>query len=167
MTENHLHFRLAHELQRRRARAQQTLGRRLDQALLRCRLLSGANAASLDRISTGKSLGSPPPPSDNRLEGEGYVLEAYLRRFRLMVEALEREVDAHELRPIEADLAKETMEEKEHRLLRDYEGIPSYEVCVLDHTFGSPRTVERTRVKLGVRPSDGKALSTMSNGKAS
>jgi hypothetical protein len=75
-----------------------------------------------------------------------------------MIEALEREVDAHEVRPIEADLGTETMEEKEQRLLRDYEGIPSWEVPVLDRSFGSPRTVERTRVKLGVRPSDGTPL---------
>lgn len=151
---------MAYELERRQERETQTLGRRLDQALRKTHLLAGAPGTTLgDRISTsGKSRGAPPPPSDQLLNGDGTVFDHYARRLRLMIRALEREVDAHEVRPIEAELGRESMEDKQERLIRDYVGIPSFEVSFLDTSMGSPRTVERTRVKCGVDPRNGTPL---------
>jgi primosomal protein N'' len=145
----HMVVRLEGEMDRRERRASVPLAVRLHRALTTARLLSSAGAARLDRETARAQPGSSPPPPDNSL------YEHYERRMRLMVEALEREIDDTQHRPISADMVKESMEQRERRLTRDFEGIHSLEVSFIDRSFGSQRSVERARVKLGRRPVDG------------
>jgi hypothetical protein len=155
--DQHRALRLVTDKERQIAREGRTLGIRLDNALRQARMLSEAPTSNLDlRVSRGKSQGSAPPRIAGLLSEpeSASVAEVYERRLRLMVEALEREVDAHVLRP--TTQAKETREEKDVRLARDYVGFPSHIVSFIDPTLGSPRSIERARARAGVRPVDGR-----------
>lgn len=157
MNEQHRALRLATDTERRVARESLSLGRRLDEALRAARFLSEAPTASLDlRVSRSKSEGKEPPRMAGLLEEAvtDSVAGVYERRLRLMIEALEREVDAHKLRP--TTRAKETREEKDVRLARDFVGYPSHMVSFIDPSLGSPRSIERARVRAGVKPVDGR-----------
>lgn len=129
---------------RRRVRP---LHERLHQALLDAQQLSDVAAASTARETSRQAPESSPPPPDNSCYSH------YERRIRLMVEALEREVD--DARYGSSRLGGETPLLKLYRLLRDFEGIHSTEVAFIDRSFGSARTIERMRSNANRRPVDG------------
>lgn len=147
--DTHTLVREKEERARRASRSAQPLWARLGVALTAAQHLAGGRAASLGRETARAQPGSSPPPPENSL------YDHYERRFRLMVEALEREVDAEKYRPASADMARESTKERDLRLIRDFEGIHSLEVSFIDRSFGSQRSVERARVKCSRRPVDG------------
>lgn len=154
--EQHREFRRGYELQARRSRAAMTLGQRVDRGLLRASQLAGVSAASYERVSSGKASSSM-PRSEGLLysDGHGSVADVFARRVCLLVQALEREVDSHLVRPLVGELANETSDEKDARLLKDFEGLGPAEVSFLDPGMGSPEAVRRARRRLGRRPQDG------------
>jgi hypothetical protein len=156
--EQHRILRVEIERERQRQRNTLTLGERLDRALVgAAQMANGATTSFADRISRGKAESAPPPNADEILYGSegGSVLDVYGRRLRLIIESLEREVDGHALRPIGGGV--ESREEKDRRLIRDFEGDPSHLVALIDPSMGSPRTIERARVRMHRRASDGRS----------
>lgn len=147
--DTHTLVREKEERYRRMVRGKATLGLRVQWALMAAQGLAGGSAANLARETARAQPGSSPPPPENSL------YDHYERRIRLMVEALEREVDAEKYRPASADMARESTKERDLRLIRDFEGIHSLEVSFIDRSFGSQRSVERARVKCSRRPVDG------------
>jgi hypothetical protein len=140
------------------ARASLTLGRQLDQALADASLLSAIAAAEIGGAGPGGKLEGRGP---GRIEGALYshsdldVAALYRLIFERMLANLWREVDGARRGSL-ADVRKhETSEQKDERLLRDWEGFRSEIVSVLDPTFGSPRSVEQMRRRKGRRPIDG------------
>lgn len=157
--EQHRILRVEIERERQRQRATLTLGERLDRALVAAgSIANGATTSFAEQISRGKAESTLPPSADEILYGPetGSVLDVYGRRLRLIIESLEREVDAHALRPVGG--RAETREEKDQRLIRDFEGDPSYLVALIDPSMGSPRTIERARVRMCRRPTDGRPV---------
>lgn len=157
--EQHRLLRVEIERERQRQRNTLTLGERLDRALVSAaQMANGATTSFAQRISGGKPESAPPPSADEILYGPegGSVLDVYGRRLRLIIESLEREVDAHALRPVGGD--KESRDDKDRRLIRDFEGDPSHLVALIDPSMGSPRTIERARVRNGRRAVDGRPL---------
>lgn len=157
-------FRRDHEQRTRRRRALQSLGRRLDVALARADVLSDVSAASLDRISHGKPGSSPPAPINSLLYGKasGSVRAVYEKRLRILIEGLERELDAHRIRPVAADLQGEITEDIEARLIKDFEGEPPSVVVFLDPSWSTvrhpTRAVKQARLRNGRNPQDGTLL---------
>lgn len=145
------------EMERKAIRAQLPIPARISKALIAARMLGSSSAAPLEgKVSSGKAGSKAPPSADQWLGGRGTVSDVYERRFRLLVQSLEREVDSHIRRPVEADRVTESAEERNGRLYRDFEGLPPEEVLFCDPTFKSSAAIERARVKGGRWPSDGK-----------
>jgi hypothetical protein len=148
-SESHLSLRIEQEWSLREHRRRMPLPVRLAAALSTAALLSDTSTAKIGRESSRVKPGSSPPAPDNSLHS------TYERKFRLLLEAFEREVDAQSFRPVAADLQQETVTERELRLVNEFEGVPSHEVSFLDGSFGSPRSIERIRARYGRKPSDG------------
>lgn len=154
--EHHRALRRGLEFDQRRRRALLSLGQRLDTALRASLRLSEAPAGTLEGFVTRGKAQSSAPPDASGLYGstqQGSIHDIFHRRHRLMIEALEREVDNQLTRP--AIDAKETREEKDARLIKDFEGDPPHLVSFMDPTLGSPRSVERARVRMKRRTIDG------------
>lgn len=154
--EQHRILRIEIERERQRQRNTLTLGERLDRALVGAATIANGKATSFgDVISRGKAGSSPPPNADEMMYDSetGSVLHVYGRRLKLMIESLEREVDGHALRPVGG--GKESREEKDMRLVRDYEGDAPELVATIDPSLGSPRTIERARVRMLRHPRTG------------
>lgn len=140
------------------ARARLTLGRQLDQALADAALLTAVGAGEPGGGGHGGKLEGRGP---GRIEGAMYshgdidVPTLYGRVLERMVAALWREVDSARRGSL-VDVRKlETSQEKDARLIRDWEGIRSEVVSVLDPSFGSPRSIEIMRKRNDRRPIDG------------
>jgi hypothetical protein len=144
-----MHERIEAEWTRRELRRRLPLPIRLDVSLRHAAGLSDTGAAPVGRETARVKAGSSPPAPDNSL------LTRYERKFKLLLEAFEKEIDAEKYRPTSADLPPETTQQREARLIRNFEGMPSHEVSFLDESFGSPRSIERIRSKHGRKPSDG------------
>jgi hypothetical protein len=151
MSDNDSHFTIRVELEqaKRERRRKMPLHVRAQMALTQALALSDTDAAAVGRETARVQAGSSPPAPDNSLYSR------YERKLRLIIEAFEREIDAEVCRPTSADLPQETPEQRDLRLINKFEGIPSHEVSFLDGSFGSPRSIERTRAKYGRRPKDG------------
>lgn len=154
--DSHSVIRLEQEMKRRTERLGNSLGVRVDQALWAALCSPTVDAAPVGRESHRGTPGSSPPPPQNSL------YQHYERRLTLMVEALERELDAERFRPSSAEAGREGSRSRDERLIRDFEGITSAEVAFIDRTFGSARSVERARVRKGRRPIDGRLSNTNS-----
>jgi hypothetical protein len=146
---SHFKDRVYAETARLQTRRAWPLDVRLRQALERAALLTDTDAATIGRETARVQAGASPPPPDNSLHSR------YERKLRLLMDAFERDIDAECYRPVSADLPQETIEQREQRLINEFEGIPSYEVTFLDGSFGSPRSVERIRSRWGRKPTDG------------
>lgn len=159
MNDQHRALRLVTDNERREARQSRTLGQRLDRALVEARVLSEAATANLSRRVSGGLPTSEAPERNTGLLSErdnDSIADAYGRRLRLMIEALEREVDAHHLRPV--DKPRESREERDARIVRDFPGLASHIVSFIDPSLGSPRSIERVRARAGLRPVDGREI---------
>ena len=144
------------EASRRAQRKALSMGARYDVAMSRAKGHSTVSAQQLDgdRISGSKTKSKPPSLKGDMPSGET-AYDYYSRRMKRFLEALEREVDAVELRPMGSVRPQESGDEKDKRLVESFEGWPAHEVSVFDRTMGSPRTVERARARLGLKPKDG------------
>ena len=144
------------EASRRAERELLQMGGRYDQAIGRAKAHTTVSAQQLDsdRISGSKTKSKPPRLQGDMPSGET-AFDYYSRRMRRFVEALEREVDAVELRPMGSVRPHESGDEKDKRLAEAFEGWPAHEVSVFDRSMGSPRTVERARARLGLKAKDG------------
>jgi hypothetical protein len=148
---------MARKKEKQAERAGMGLGLRISRALAEATTLGGTPAVSLGgRVSRGKASSSPPPGASNLSTGEGNVKDHYERKFRLLVESLEREIDEQKVRPVGAARVTESSDEKDARLVRDFEGMDPVEVAYLDPSMGSTRSVERARVRMGRNPFTGR-----------
>jgi hypothetical protein len=140
------------------ARASMTLGRQLDQALADASLLTAVGASEPGGTGHhGKLSGRGPGHIEGAMYSHGKidVPTLYRRVLERMVAALWREVDGARRGSL-VDLRKlETSQEKDARLIRDWEGIRSEVVSVLDPSLGSPRSIEMMRKRNNRRPIDG------------
>jgi hypothetical protein len=129
---------------RTKARERMTLGSRLDDVLRQLTMLSEASAGNVARQSPSSDQGIP---SLDEISGE-----VFGRRAFHLVRAAEAELDR---RVLGAADKRETTEERNTRLLREYEGFSSWEVSFFEPSMGHPVTVERIRRQHGRRGKDG------------
>jgi hypothetical protein len=149
------------DAQMQQARASLSLGRQLDQALIDATLLFAVGASEIGGSGHGGKLEGRGP---GRIEGALYsssrldVPTLYRRVMEPIIAALWREVDGARRGSLIDTRKLETSEEKDRRLVRDWEGIRSEVVATLDPTFGSARSIETMRKRNGCRPIDGTPL---------
>lgn len=136
-------------------RARLTLGQRADEALAAAVKVMHAPAGAIGPSGGGDPDGGYGPGSVHGalLSADSDVLRTFAVRMQLMVELVEREVDA--ARGLGGDRSDHMTREAKDARLQKMRGVPSHLVSVIDPTQGSPRTVERRRADLGVKPSDG------------
>jgi hypothetical protein len=127
-------------------RGRQTLNVRLAACIQRAGTLAGLGTGSIAGGQRRTQEGSAPPAARND------VADFYMVRLRALIGNFERELDAE---ISGAAGAAESADERDRRIVRDYEGWASYEVATFDRSVGSPDTVERARRKHGRMPSRG------------
>lgn len=147
MRDAHIVARLKATMELQRERQEMSLGRRLDRVLRDLTLQGGLPASRPDRdvIRTGTSSSMPPPDAHS-----GY--DEHYRRALAVVQVAEREVDDVRVRSISADFAGETPDDRDKRLIRDFEGFCPNDVVAFDRSFGTTRAVERARVRMNRDP---------------
>jgi hypothetical protein len=140
------------------SRAGLSLGRQLDQALADASLLSGVAASQ----GGGEShSGKPSSRGPGRIAGALYahgdvdVATLYGTVIGQLIANLQREIDRARLGSLADHRKLESSAEKTVRLLRDWAGIRSEIVAVLDPSLGSSRSIEQMRRREGFRPIDG------------
>lgn len=118
------------------------LARRLADCLQRSATLSAISAVGVagGNVSTGKKESSPPPAVLND------VVDFYLPRLVALIGNFERDIDAELLGHT---AAAEKPEDRDLRIVRDYEGWEAHEVATFDRSVGSAQIVERARRKHG------------------
>lgn len=138
--------------ERQLKRSQMSLGRRFDTVAAEARMLAEATAAKVGFTS--------PNADDEDLRGTaGMLLEpgtdsayvTYVRRFRILVEALEKEVDAQKygLSIVGVDPMAHSKEARDQRLVEwTREGLTPEEIHFLDAGQGSIRTIHRQLERL-------------------
>lgn len=142
-----------------------SLGRQIDRALADASLLTAVGASEPGGTSHSKPEGRAPARIEGALYSHGRldVETTYRRVLERIVAALWREVDGARRGSL-LDVRKlESSAEKDQRLLRDWEGIRSEVVSVLDPSLGSPRSIEQMRRRNGRRPIDGTLSKTEAN----
>lgn len=142
---------LALQANRQALRAQKPLWVRLREATDRARLLSTVPSAGISEYTTsGKSEDREPPAQQEVDISERLALVSHA------VELLEAHVDAEcGLSAAAREFTSMSMEEKDKELLK-WRGVKSWEVCTRAPYLGkTPRTIERARERLELRPSDG------------
>lgn len=133
---------------RRFERERMTLPQRLAACLETAALMPCADGVGVagGGVSSGKKESAAPTAAPND------VVDFHLPRLRALISSFEFDLDAEELG---AEGTRETADERDRRIVRDYEGFASYEVATFDRSVGSPDTVERARRKHGRLPAKG------------
>jgi DNA-binding LacI/PurR family transcriptional regulator len=133
-------------------RSRMSLGRRFDSIAAEARMLAEAAASKVGFTS--------PSADEEDLRGTaGMLLEpgtdsaygTYVRRFRILIEALESEVDAQKfgLSIVGVDPMSQSKEERDKRLIKwTREGLTPEEIHFLDEGQGSVRTIQKQLERL-------------------
>jgi hypothetical protein len=155
----HLAFRRDVQSKAQRRRAVQSLPQRLAVALAHAHALSDVRAASLDRVTHGRPASTPPSPINGLLHGPSQesVGDIYERRIRILIEGLEREVDAHRLGVLgQVGSNSEDAGQIEFRIISDYEGetprMVSFLEVSLQHMKKPEKYIMSIREKNGCDP---------------
>lgn len=150
--EQHKTFRVLQYQAQIMRRQRKSLGHRLDQALEQARLLPSARGAGLERVSPSAEETAVGPHGDVSLLYEAGVqspYEAFQYRAMVLIELLEREVDAHRSKPVFGDAALETQEERDRRLLGYVErGLDPKVIDLLDPAQGGQKAIRRALARL-------------------
>lgn len=125
-----------------------SIGRRIDVALAQAKMLPEMSASILERSSPSAEQDLMPRDRRGLLfeETTDGVFQAFERRIRLILEALEQEVDAHRfgIGVIGSGKDYNSMEERDKRLLKwTAEGMSPRQISELDPGQGSPLTIRR------------------------
>ncbi len=144
---------LALDANRRTIRETKTLPRRLEEAINRAGLMSTVPSAGISEYTTrGKSETVAPPRQDE------VDVSRRLSLVRFAIEQLEEQVDMECGLSPARNFNTLSMEEKDAELLR-WRGVKSWEVAARSPQLGAtPRTIEKARERLDVRPVDGEPL---------
>lgn len=147
----HAAARLAAQMERRAKREKMTWGRRLDLVFLVVERQSQMAGRMLDggRVSSGKSRGNAPQG------GVDLDIDREVNQIVGGIRALEGMVDRYSQRPVSADYVNEHEEDRDKRLVEDFEGLTPEEVWRVDPSFaptGDFRAIERARVRMGRDP---------------
>lgn len=152
MSDQHKAFRLLHYQSQLIRRQRKSLGRRLDEALERAKLLGAVRAPNLERGSKSAESNHLGPSGDRSLlydPASESPFEAFSYRAQVLIELLEREVDAHRTAPVFGDATLETREERDRRLM-DYleRGLPVQVIDLLDPAQGGAKAIRRSLRRL-------------------
>lgn len=136
-----------------------TLGHRLDAALRRARTCSEAQAGDLERRSPSADSEQAGPRDDRGLlfqPGKESVADFFEWRFRVLVESLEREVDAFKLRPFFGQATGESTEDRDARLLEyKRQGLSPREILLIDPAQGSIAAVVKAYARIAKDDDEG------------
>lgn len=132
--------RLLLRLEAQQQRLSLSLGRRLDLALNRAQTLSEAPAGDLERRSPSAESDDAGPRDMRGLmyqAGNETVADFFSWRLRILIENLEREVDAASLGSTSSGSVTESMEERDKRLI-EYrrQGLAPREILLIDPAQG-------------------------------
>lgn len=140
--------RAAHEKRRKVAREERegrrrglSLPERLAECLGRAETLAGLSTGSWVGGGRGGAPDSVAPP---RADNEAATY--YGPRLRALVSAFERDLDIEQYG---ADGHRESVDDRDQRLVRDFEGWSAAEVVAFDRSVNSIDTVNRARLKHG------------------
>lgn len=129
-----------------------TLGHRLDKALRQAKLLTAQRGAGMERRAPSAENVMVGPGGDPSLlyePGKENPYDAFSFRATVLVELLEREVDAHRTAPVFGDAALETQEERDRRLLGYVErGLTPEVINLLDPAQGGVRAIRQALRRL-------------------
>lgn len=145
--------RVALDHMRRQDRKNKTLPTRLREALDAARMLSTAKAGQIGSDTARQKAQSKEPPAAQEIH-----IEDRLSHIEHAIELLEEVIDAERGLSPARDFKTLTTSELDQELLK-WVGVPSWVVAVRAPYLGrTPRTIERARQRLGVRPVDGRPL---------
>jgi hypothetical protein len=118
----------------------------------RCRVLSTVPSAGISEYTTsGKTEGKAPPAQQEAdFRDERARVEFAVRQWEFAADS-EQGLGARKV------FAQMDGSDKDKELLK-WRGVKSFEVATFAPWLGSPKTVERARDRLGVRPSNGLEL---------
>lgn len=153
MTEQHRAFRQLQHVATLSRRQTRTLGERLDKALGYARLVTSARVGGIERQSpSAEQEGIGAPSGDlSQLYAPGVEdpHSEFKYRATVLVELLEREVDAHRSSPIFGDATQETKEERDRRLLDFHKrGLPPEVIDLLDPAQGGVKAIRLSLKRL-------------------
>ena len=152
MSDQHKAFRVLHYQSQVMRRQRMSLGRRLDDALKRASLLTAQRGAGLERKSpSAEQLGVGPGADPSLLyePGQQNPYDAFQYRATVLVEMLEREVDAHRTAPVFGDATLETQEERDRRLLSYVDrGLAPEVIDLLDPAQGGVKAIRQALRRL-------------------
>ena len=150
--EQHTAFRVLQHQATVMRRQRLTLGHRLDKALRQAKLLGAVRSPSIERTSPGAESNHFGPAGDRSLlydPAKESPHEAFYYRATVLVELLEREVDAHRTAPVFGDAALETQEERDRRLLGYVErGLAPEVINLLDPAQGGVKAIRQALRRL-------------------
>ena len=151
-SEQHTAFRILQHQATVMRRQRLTLGHRLDKALRQAKLLGAVRSPSIERTSPGAESNHFGPAGDRSLlydPAKESPHEAFSYRAHVLIELLEREVDAHRTAPVFGDAVLETQEERDRRLLQYVErGLEPRVIDLLDPAQGGVKAIERALRRL-------------------
>lgn len=154
MSEQHQAFRQLHHVATLSRRQRMTLGQRLDKALSQAVLVTGARGGNgLERQSPSAEPGGIGAPSGDPsclyAPGVDDPDSAYRYRATVLIELLEREIDAFRTGPVFGDATQETQEERDRRLL-DFrrKGLPVEVIDLLDPAQGGVKAIRLSLKRL-------------------
>ena len=154
-SDQHKAFRLLRHQTTLIRRQRKSLGCRLDEALDQAKLLGAVRAPNMERGSKSAESNHLGPSGDRSLLYDPATEsphEAFRYRAQVLIELLEREVDAHRTAPVFGDATLETQEERDRRLL-DYveRGLEPRVIDLLDPAQGGVRAIDRALRRLNDR----------------
>jgi hypothetical protein len=152
MSDQHKAFRVLQHQATVMRRQRLSLGHRLDKALGQAKTLTAQRGAGMERRSPSAENLSIGPGADPSLLYEPVrenPYEAFSYRATVLVELLEREVDAHRTAPVFGDATLETQEERDRRLLGYVErGLNPEVIDILDPAQGGVKAIRQALRRL-------------------
>ncbi len=139
-------------LEERQRRANLTLGHRLDAALRRAQIIAEAPASNYERRSPSADSDDAGPRDSRGMlfePGGDSLADHFTWRFRVLVESLEREVDAHHWAALTGGPHGESMEDRDARLL-EYRrrGLGPRDILLLDPAQGSVAAILKAYARI-------------------
>lgn len=151
---------IAADMRRIQDRQQQSLPYRLKNALARAAVLSTVSSSHTDQgYTTAGKTGSKYPPGFNDKTGKAHTnefnAEPFLTVLEHHIERLELAIDAEYGQSPERHHAGKDGDALDEEI-RSWAGVLPWVVATKAPHLGSPRTIERRRIHMGLRPKDGK-----------
>lgn len=150
--------RFLRRLEERQRRAGLTLGHRLDAMMRKARLISEAPASNYERRSPSADSDEAGPRDSRGLlfePGNNSLADHFEWRFRVLVESLEREVDAHYWAALTGGPHGESTEDRDSRLLEYRKrGLGPRDILLLDPSQGSVAAIMKAYARLDKKEND-------------